>query len=861
MSRPLPPSVPLWILTHSMAPNIRYSASGDIEQIFAEITDEEGSLAARRWIWTEALRSVPHFILDTIVWSLVMLSNCLRVAYRNLLKNKASTVVNVLGLALAVATATTAFVFVEHQFTTDHFHEKADRIFLVETLVDKGSSEERRGDSPAPLGPAMVDAFPQIERAVRILTGRVTLSSGAETFEEYIRFVDPEFQSMFSFTLRLGDPSHMLSRGEIILSDASALKYFGDENPMGQAVTVAFSETEALEFTVVGVAAPFPDKMSFGYDAIVHWDHVADLGPDASSWTTNARATFVEVRSPDDLETIAENMDPFRAQQNAATEDNQILSFAFQDLKGLSLESYYITGDISGGSHPASIIVMSMISVFMLLLSCLNYMNLAIATASRRLKEIGVRKAVGSSRSQLILQFLSENVLTCVFALVAGVVLAHFVFLPGFNHLTNGMALTLATAQIQTLLIFLAVMLIGTGLLSGAYPALYISSFRPTVIFRGRISIGGESWLTRSMLTFQFVLAFMTMIMGVILAQNANYQASKDWGYDSEHLLVVRANSGAEWQLLKDELTEIPGVESIVGSRHHLAHSWSSSTVHVGEISLTASRFDVSPDYLQEMEIPLVAGSAFNQASDSDTDGGVIVNAELISAMGWTADEALGKTFRQDSTSYSVAGVVQSFMYDVFYDPVEPAFFRAIPDSDYRFLSARVAAGMGATVNEAVKEAWKTLFPNREYTGVFQDESFRAMYEENTRIKIMFMFIAGLALLIACMGLYGIAAQKVVHRTREIGIRKVMGASTMHITGLVNRSFLIILLVAGILASPLGYIFMTGLLGSIYADPIAIGPSAFAISFAFVLVTAALTMSTQIRKLAKAQPVESLRYE
>lgn len=861
MSRPSIPALPLWILTRSMAPNIRYAATGDLEQIYADIAETEGPAAARRWIRREALRSLPHFLSDTVAWTFVMLSNYLRVAYRNLLKNRASTLVNIVGLAIAVATATTAFVFIEYQFTTDHFHEKGDRIFLVESVVDRGTREELRGDSPAPLGPALADALPQVLRSVRVTNGTVTLNRGADTFDEFIRFVDPEFMDMFSFPMRLGDPSHRLAPGEIILSDGLASKYFGDENPMGQAITVAYSDERSEEFTVVGVADRFPDKMSWGFNALVHIDLAVEVGYDASDWTTTTRATFIEVNDPADAEGLAEQMEPFRLQNNAAKDDNHIVAFAFQDLKGLSLASYNLAGDISGGSHPASIVVLSVISIFMLLLSCLNYMNLAIATASRRLKEIGVRKAIGSSRGQLIVQFLAENVLTCVFALAAGVILAHFVFLPGFDKLTNGASLTLTSADTMLLWVFLGGLLIGTGLLSGAYPAFHISSFRPTVIFRGRLTFGGESWLTRSMLTFQFVLAFLTMIMGVVLAQNANYQANRDWGYESEHMIVLQARSGQELQLLEDGITNIAGVESTVTSRHHVARTWVSSTVHVGEVDVAAARFDIAPAYLDVMQIPPIAGSLFGEASNTETDGRVVVNREFIESMDWSADSAIGRTFMQDSTTYAVAGVVESFMYDVFYDPVEPVFFRATPRDDHRFLSVRVASGMGVQVNEQIQTLWKEVFPNREYNGSFQDESFRDMYAENTNIKTMFMFIAALALIIACMGLYGIAAQKVARRTREIGIRKVLGASTLHITQLVNRSFVIILIVAGVIASPLGYVLMTGLLGSIYADPLPIGPSAFLVAFGFVMATAGLTMSSQIRKLAKAQPVESLRYE
>ncbi|NQV72596.1 ABC transporter permease [bacterium] len=844
-----------------MAPNIRYAAEGDFEQIFAEMAETDGLAAARRWFWFEAIKSIPHFIIDTIVWSFVMLKNYLRVAYRNLLKNKASSLVNVLGLAIAVATATTAYVFIEYQNTMDHFHENADQIYLVETRVDRGSSVELRGDAPAPLGPEMLDTFPQVERAVRVVDKVSTVQAGENTFREGIRFVDPDFLQMFSFKLRLGDPTRVLGFGDVVISDEMAQKYFGESNPMGQELTVILNEQTTSVFTVTGVAAPFPTKTSFGFNALLHIDQAQSVGFLPNDWAINATATFIQVATPAELALVAGQMDAFRLRQNEAREDNHIEKFEFGSLKTLSKNAYYVAAYISSGSHPASIVVMGVISVFMLLLACINYMNLAIATASRRLKEIGVRKAIGSSRSQLVAQFLAENVLTCLIAMIAGVALAHFVFLPGFNNFSNGLAISLETADITWLLVFLGATLIGTGLLSGAYPAFYISSFRPTAIFRGNAKIGGESWLTRGLLTFQFTLAFLTMIMGVALAQNANYQASKEWGYDSDHLLVLQTETGQEFGLLQDSVAPLAGVESVVGSVNHVARSWDDPTVHLGDKSIETARFDVGASYLDVMDIPLVSGNPFTEASNSLVDGAVLINREFAEAMDVTPEEAVGKSFRQDSTTYAVAGVVESFMYDAFYNQIEPAFFRVVPESEFRFLSIKIAAGSVNQTEEAVRAAWKELFPTKEYTGRFQDQAFQAIYVENTNVKTMFLFISLLALIIACMGLFGMAAQKVASRTKEIGIRKVMGASVVQIAGLMNRSFLIILVVAGVIAAPLGYVAIGGLLNSIYADPLAMGPSAFLVSFAFVVTTAVLTISTQIRKLKRTNPTDLLRYE
>ncbi len=858
-----PPVIAQWLLRHSISPNIRYGAMGDFEHIYSEIAESDGQRKANVWYWRQAFRSIPFFISDTLIWSLIMLKNYLHVAYRNLYKNKSSSLVNILGLSIAVATSIVAFVFIENQYTMDSFHENADNIFLVENYIERGEDQQLRGDTPIPLGPAMEAAIPQVIRSIRAASGNPTFRAGNNTFQEFIRYVDPEFLDMFTFDLRLGNKSTPIGHNDIVLSDDLATKYFGKQNPMGRELDVIFSDTQTRTFTVSAVAKAFPHKASFSFGALIHFDHLSISNIDQTDWETTTRATFIEVNNPSDVELIAGQMDQFRQQQNAANVNQPIAQFEFANLRALSAESYAVSGDISGGSHPASGIALGMISIFMLLLSCINYMNLAVATASRRLKEIGIRKAVGSTKGQIISQFLSENILMCVFSLGAGFAIAYFLLLPGFNALTavNGGDITLGEANTFYLWTFLIGILLITGLMSGAYPAFYISSFNPTAIFRGRTKLGGESIFSQSLLTFQFVIAFITMITAVILSQNANYQAQKDWGYESEHLLVLQTDNGGQFDVLRTEISQLAGVSEIVGARHHFARDWSQTSVEVGTDKFGAVRFDVGREFLDTYDVSVISGDGFDGSSMTETDGRVIVNETFATSRGWTVESAIGQTVREDSVSYTIAGVTGDFMYTSFLNPIEPAVLRAIPESDYRYMTIKLAPGSAVQTEEAVQGIWKKLVPDREYTGTFQDTAFQAVFVENTNIKTMFRFISIVALLIACMGLYGIASQKVARRLREISIRKVLGASVPHLAQKVNRSFVIVLIIAAIISTPLGYVAMDGLLNSVYADPIPIGPSGFILSFALVLGTAVLTISSHIRKFVTANPAEVLRSE
>jgi putative ABC transport system permease protein len=858
-----PPDFAQRILSRSISPNLRSGAMGDFEQIFSETADTSGIRAATVWYWREVIRSLPFFIADTVYWTIIMLKNYFHVAYRNLLKNKASSVVNIVGLSLAVASAIVAFLFIERQYTMDSFHENGQNIFLVENHISRGDDVQLRGDTPMPLGPAMQAAIPQVRRAVRIERELATFRKGSNTFQELVWHVDPEFLDVFSFELRLGDKSTPLGVEDIVISDALATKYFADENPIGKELTVLLNEEDRHTFIVKGVAAPYRDKTSFSFDALLHYDHLRASGFEMEDWATTTKATFIEVESPSDIELIASQMEQFRQVQNAANENRPISKFEFAAVPTLSTNSHSVNGDISGGSHPAGMIVLGIVALFMLLLSCINYMNLAVATASRRLREIAVRKAVGGTKGQLITQFLTENVMVCALALGLGFAVAYFLFLPGFNALFGfaGGGIAFSEANMTYLWTFLITLLLVTGLISGAYPAFYISSFEPTAIFKGQTTLGGEGLLSRGLLTFQFVLAFLTMIMGVVMAQNANYQASRDWGYDSEQLLVVRTQGEAQYSTMKTEVSKLAGVKQIGGARNHFSRSWSETTVESDGNRFGAARFDVGADFLEMYDLSLVSGSAFSESSLTDTDGGIVVNDLLVQTMGWTPESAIGQIIREDSLTYTVAGVVDDFVYDGMFDPVEPVVLRAIGEDQFRYMSVKILPGASVVTEAAVRDIWRRLLPDREYNGFFQDEVYRDAFLENTNIKKLTSFIAGLALIIACMGLFGLVAQRVARRMREISIRKALGASVPHLARKVNTSFLVVLVIAAIIATPLGYIGMESLLGSIYADPVPIGPSAFILSMAFVFATATLTIASQVRKFVLANPAEVLRSE
>ncbi len=789
-----------------------------------------------------------------------MLKNYAKLAYRNLIKNKVPSFINLVGLSVAVGCAIVVYLFVDLHLHMDDFHEDGERIFLVENIIDRDGNLQLWGDAPRPLGPMIEADLPQVEKAVRVAYGGATFQVGETVLRDDIWYVDEDFLVVLTFPLRYGEPTALQDPNAVIISEAVAQKYFGEANPVGREINVRFNDDYADVFVVGGVAEPFPHNASFRFDALVRYDTQQRLGVDLEDWSAYTGATFLLLNAPGDIDAVAAQMNKYLQLQNAASDDWPIAEFRFDNLYNLSWNSFNVQGDISGGSHPAAFVVFPLVGIFLLVLSCFNYMNIAIATAARRLKEIGVRKVVGSKRSQLIIQFLSENVLLCLIALGVGMVLAWGLFVPGFNQLfPDGQSLVMDFGDNLRLWGFLVVLVVLLGVVSGAYPAFYISSFIPIDILRGQQQLGGGSRLTQGLLTFQFVLAFLTMMLGVVLTLNGRYQQSIDWGYNQEHVVGLRLTDPSQYPMLEAAVAQNPQALEVVGSRNHIGRSRYTAVFDVEGEKMEAKGFGVGYGYLEALGVRLKEGRFFDEQFGADASESIIVNEHFVAARGW--DQPLGQIMRDDTLQYTVVGVVADLHYDDFFDAIEPAFFRIAPEDEFRYLSVRTEAGGGVQMAAFLEETWKQLVPDEAYNGFFQDQVFENFYRENANISRLFGFIALLALIIACMGLFGLAAQNIARRMKEISIRKVLGATVLHVTSLVNRRFLVLLALAAVIATPVSYFLLDALLDSIYQYRMDLNVAPFFVSYVLVLATAALTISLLIRRLATANPAEVLRNE
>lgn len=830
---------------------------GDFEEYFHELADERGVRWARWWYRRQVWQMLPDRLFAKTYWTLDMLKNYYVLAWRNLLKSKLASGFNIFGLSLAVACTMVAYLFIHARVDNEYIHTQGDTIFLVGHERGPAGEVLAFGSSPAPLGPALEADLPQVVRAARVVGMRATVQRGDETFGENVRLVDPGFMEMFTFPLLMGDPAALRDPQAILLSAARAEKYFGDANPIGETLDIQVGDQPVATFTVRGVAAKPRSSTSLQFPILMAYANRdgGDAAPQ-DDWAQRVSATFIQVAEPGAVGDVAARMEPYLGKYQAAKADAQVTGFTFDNLYDLSVNSKYVEDTIARGVPWAPVIVLSIISVFLLMLACLNYMNISLANANRRLKEIGIRKVVGSNRWQLIAQFLAENTLLCLLALVLGLGLAHGLLIPAFNNIAGSESSLLNTSNLD-LVLFLGALLVGVGLLSGAYPAFYISSFQPIAVFRGR-QLGGRNRFMQSLLTVQFVLAFITMIVCMGLVVNAVEQEKRDWGYKKDHTLVLQLPPDeASFAAFHDAAQQWPQVQAASGARDHLGRSWRGVHVHTDQPEpMTARAFGVQAGYLGTMGVRLHAGRFFEDAAEAQH---LVINEAFARWQGW--DEPLGQAVRIDSTHYTVVGVAADFHYDDFGTTIRPAYFYLADPSDLQYLALRLDAGTGTQTRAALEALWQQHHPDADFDPFFQNSVFDVFFQETRGILDIFLFVAFLALIISCMGLYGLAAQHTASRMKEISIRKVLGATVPHLARRLNQRFALLLLAAAVVATPLSYFLLQALLGSIFTYHMEVSYGPFVLAYVLVFTVVLLTLASQLRLLLRANPAETLRSE
>jgi putative ABC transport system permease protein len=788
-----------------------------------------------------------------------MIKNYAVVALRNFRKHTSYSLINVAGLAIGIAVATFIFLWIRDELSYDRFHAGARDIYrLTEDQKGADGSVFPVAVTPELLGPGLKADFPEVEEFTRVRPlGRNLMANGERRFlEGGLIFADPSFFAVFTYPLIKGDPATALaSPDSMVVTESAARKYFGSDDPMGR--TLRFLDT--FDFRVTGVAREVPRNSHLQFGLIGNFEFVMKQLGYGGGWWNNDYYTYVRLAPGTDVARLAAPV--YNYFQKISPRSTTFVRL--QPLLDIRLRSNYAI-DIGGASQirEQDIRIFAGVAFLVLLIACINYMNLATARSGLRSREVGVRKVVGAGRPEIIRQFFGEAFL---FAAVAGLVAAGLtrLLLAPFNGLT-GKAVAPGELASAPVLLFLAGSAVFAGLLSGIYPALFLSSFRPVSIFRGGALTGTRSALFRkSLVVVQFALSTVFIAGTLIIGSQLRYMRTKDLGYKGDAVVHfrIRGALGENYQAFKDELARTAGILGVTASSDIPTYTVHSTTAFSWEGKaaddyLLVHQFSVDYDYFETLGMTMAAGRSFSRDFPTDKDA-FIVNETAARRMGF--EDPVGKWVELYNRKGPIVGVVRDFNFKSLHAAVEPLVLRIEPRRNaYVLVKMRyegIAAGLAAIGRLSAK-----YNPNHPFEYDFLDESVGELYRSDRRFGAIVGAFTGLAIFISALGLFGLASFLIERRTKEIGIRKILGAETGGIVVLLSKDFLQWVLLANVIAVPVVLVAMSGWLRS-FAYRTSVSPWVFAAAGALAIGVAALTISLHCVRAAAANPVSSLRYE
>jgi ABC-type antimicrobial peptide transport system permease subunit len=813
-----------------------------------------------------------------------MLKNYLKIALRNIRKHKGYSLINIGGLAVGLACALFILLWVQDELSFDRFHAGAENLYRVEQDYQSPQGIFHLIVTPLPLGPALMAEIPEVMDAVRTsYPGSLLVRYGEKAyFESGVRAVDPSFLTMFTFPLIAGEPKEtaLVWPHTLVMTEEMAGKYFGSDDPVGKVLTV----NNKYAFTVTAVMKAAPPNSTLKPDILVPLEFLRELGDWSERWQRTGRQTWVRLYGKASVPAVNGKITRLvwnrtRQQIMAGPEwkeiegdpealrrfndEKNVPHFMLRPLVDLKLRSYF--GFNRSNQAIQYVRLFSAVAIFVLLIACINFMNLATARSANRAREVGLRKVVGASRRTIAGQFYGESILTTVLAVLLAVGLV-LVLLPAFN------AVAAKRIAFGTLLgwKFLAGILVVTGitgLVSGSYPAMLLSSFQPVKILKGRLAGGGRGALCRkSLVVVQFSLSIILLIGMGTVRQQIDFLRSKTLGYDKDNLLYLplRGDAPKSYESLKAELLRSSRVAAVTGTGEPPAFIFNNSTGAEWdgkdpELQVLISNGVSDFDFVETMKIDMVAGRPFSKSYPGDKGRAFLVNEEVPKLMGLASAEAVGKRFSFMGVDGMIVGVMKNYHFQSLRYAIEPLALVADPEV-VTFAVVRLRAGEIPAGLDAVKSAWQAVNPLYPFEYKFIDEDFDQLYRADERLGVILNYFAAIAVLIACLGLFGLASFTAEQRTKEIGVRKVLGASVGGVVVLFSREFAKWVAIANLIAWPVGYFVMRKWLQG-FAYRTVSAWWLFVLAGIGALAMALVTVSIQAFKAAQANPMNALKYE
>jgi len=855
-----------WILSRILNGRKHSSLTGDIEEISCDIARRKGRWASFLWYWGQVGRLMPVALWNCLYWRFAMFQNYIKIAMRAMKKHNVYSFINIAGLAVGMACIILVLLYVSYEFSYERHNPNADRVYRIYVEHTELDEVYRVSSTPVPLAEALHEEIPDIEDYTRYdAVPNVLVSYDNQKFvESDIVAADPGIFDIFGFRLLSGDGKTALEDVySVVLTEEIGRKYFGDEDPMGKTLVVE----DSISFMIRGVIQNHPPTTEFDPDILISFSTIRELYGlgYTTNWLSQVLQSYILVPEDHSVALLEEKIESAFSKYRARENDERRLK-----LEQLSRMHLY---SIFGNQGIKSIIIFLAVGVLILMTACINFMNLATARSAMRAREVGMRKVVGAHRGQIIRQFLGESYMYAALSLVLGLALAAGL-IPLLRNIT-GQALRFEQIGQLPILLSLLCALIMVGFLSGSYPALYLSAFRPVSVLKETISSGKSGALFRKILVVsQFSISIILIICTIIFTHQIKYMRSLPLGFKQDQIVVIRNQARNSIEPFKQLLTDDPRIVSVCGSLR-LPHSigmYNSVTWEgaLNDETIAINHNTVDYDFLKTYELTLVAGRNFSRDFPSDfrvgsqnpeNAGALLLNEMAVKRFGW--DDPIGKkviqTFGELRLYYTVIGVIKDFHFSSLRNPIGPLkiFLGRRPSN---FISIKIQPEDIQGTLKKIESAWAQFNPNYPFDYFFYDSVFEQRYREEQNLQTLFLYFSFLAAFIACLGLFGLASFAAERRTKEIGIRKILGASSREVVFLLSKEFAKWVLVANLIAWPVAYYAMNRWLQG-YAYRTSIDISVFLLSAILALLTALVTVSYQSIKAAFANPGDSLRYE
>lgn len=857
-----PPKLPWTFLKWFCKPEYLSDVEGDLLQYYDRRVDVLGSRRAN-WLFLKDVLLLfrPGMIRSIFntqkLRTMDLLLHSFKLSFRNYKKYPSSFLINLLGLSTGLACVLFIFLWVQDERAIDQFHAKGNRLYQLLENVDQNNGILTRTTTAGPTAPALTQDFPEVEQAISTTWNRFsTLVVGGKRLTADGFYAHDGFFEMFTWPLNSGNPEQMLKEpNSIVISEKIARNLFGEERALGQTIQLQGAES----YQVTGVFKDISDASTIQFEYVMPFTKFYDQNEWAQNWYTTAFSTYILFKDGADVSGFNEKVYDYireKTEGNANHRSPFATPFGNRYLNG-----NYENGVIAGG-RIEYVQLFSAIALFILFIACINFMNLSTARASRRLKEIGVKKAVGARRFSLIIQFLFESLLLMAVSMSVALLIV-WLLLPSFNQITEKtLVLTFDTGLVYGILIIL----FGAGLLAGSYPAFYLSKFKPVLVFKGSLNKStGEAWARRGLVTLQFTLSTILIVAVIVVFEQIQYTQKKNLGYDKENVLIMDVSGylmdSLKYSTFLREVSQVPNVLAASGANHDMTgHNRGTSGIQwPGKDPNDRTEFErmlCKQGFIEMLDMEILEGRSFTE--DFITDWGkVIFNEAAIAYIG--LEDPIGKSVRMFNQDVEIIGVVKDFHFDSFHEKVKPAFLY-LEDDDTWYIMTKLAVGKETETITAIEELHQELNPGFELTYRFLDEDYQQLYEAENRVSVLSSYFATIAVIISCLGLFGLASFSLERRSKEIGIRKVLGSSELSLLKKLVFELTKMVFIAVVIGLPISYLIADNWLQG-FAFRISLEVWFFVLAAFITLLIAMLTVGLQAIKATRLSPVKFLKDE